>query len=136
MEPTRRSKQLGRTVTEAREAKELSLRGLAEKVGMTHSFMARLEAGRFQTVSPDNLRAIANALDVPVEDLFTLSGYKVPESLPTFEPYLRTRYGEELPDQAIEQLNEYFEMLRDKYTGDVDDEVVEDVRPLKQGGRS
>jgi transcriptional regulator with XRE-family HTH domain len=136
MEPTRRSKQLGRTITKAREAKGLSLRGLAEQIRMTHSFLARLEAGRFRTVSPDNLRAIAKALELPAEDLFTLSGYKVPESLPAFEPYLRTRYGEELPEQVLDQLNEYFELLRGKYTDDVDDEPAADSRAVRPVGRS
>ncbi len=54
-------------------------------------------------------------LEVPAADLYALGGYKLPEALPTFGPYLRTRYREELPEQAIDQLNEYFELLRAKY---------------------
>ena len=126
MEPHARGQRLGEAVRRAREERGLSIRKLADRTGVTHSFIAKLEAGRFQTVSPDNLTALARALEIAPEDLFTLSGYTVPERLPTFGPYLRTRYGE-LPEQAIDQLNEYFELLRGKYTGviEADDESDE-----------
>lgn len=134
MEPHTRGQRLGEAVRRAREERGLSIRKLADRAGVTHSFIAKLEAGRFQTVSPDNLTALARALDVAPEDLFTLSGYTVPERLPTFGPYLRTRYGE-LPEQAIDQLNEYFELLRGKYTGvsEADDELDEPA--AGRGGR-
>ena len=126
MEPQTRGQRLGEAVRHARQARGLSIRKLADRAGVTHSFIAKLEGGRFQTISPDNLTALARALEIAPEDLFSLSGYAVPERLPTFGPYLRARYGE-LPDQAIDQLNEYFELLRGKYTGvtPADDEADE-----------
>ena len=134
MEPHARGQRLGEAVRRAREERGLSIRKLADRAGVTHSFIAKLEVGRFQTVSPDNLTALARALEIAPEDLFTLSGYTVPERLPTFGPYLRTRYGE-LPEQAIDQLNEYFELLRGKYTGvsEADDELDEPA--AGRGGR-
>src|SRR5487761_1547175 len=116
MEPNVRSKALGLRIREAREAKSWSLRQLAATVGMAHSFISNLEDGRFRTVSPDNLTALARALDIPPEDLMTLSGYRVPEALPTFGPYLRSRYGEDLPEAEIAHLAEYFDLLRAKYS--------------------
>ncbi len=134
METPTRGHRLGEAVHRARQARGLSIRKLAETAGVTHSFIARLEAGRFQTVSPDNLTALAHALDIAPEDLFVLSGYAVPERLPTFGPYLRARYGE-LPEQAIDQLNQYFELLRDKYgdRGATDDDS--DDAAAARGGR-
>lgn len=125
MNPVPRGTQLGKAIRAARMDRGLSIRKLAEAAGVTHSYVAKLEAGRFQSISPDHLSALARVLDVPPADLYALGGYKLPEALPTFAPYLRTRYREELPEQAIDQLNEYFELLRAKYADSdgLDDEA-------------
>lgn len=120
MEPTVRSRGLGLRIREAREAKGWSLRNLAASSGLAHSFISNLESGRYRTASPDKLSALARALDIPADDLLVLSGYRVPETLPSFGPYLRSRYGEQLPESAISQLNDYFELLRDKYSDEPD----------------
>ncbi len=132
-----RGERLGKAIQLARQRCGLSIRKLAEAAGVTHSYVAKVEAGRFQSVSPDNLAAFARALDVPAADLYALGGYKLPEALPTFAPYLRTRYREELPEQAIDQLNEYFELLRAKYAdSDVsDDEAHDDPAGARGGSR-
>lgn len=138
MNPLPRGTQLGRAIRLAREGRGLSIRKLAEAAGVTHSYVAKLEAGRFQSVSPDHLSALARALDAPAEDLYALGGYKLPEALPTFGPYLRSRYREELPEQAIDQLNEYFELLRAKYAGseeDLDDERSDQAAGARGGSR-
>lgn len=132
MEPNVRSKGLGLRIREARGAKGWSLRQLAATVGMAHSFIGNLEEGRFRTVSPDKLTALARALEIPPEDLLTLSGYRVPEALPTFGPYLRSRYGEDLPEAEIAHLTDYFELLRAKYS---DEAPADDQAPqTKTGG--
>src|SRR5260370_9527736 len=115
MEHNSRSKALGVRGREAREAKGWSLRQLAATVGMAHSFIRGVERGRYRTAYTDKLTALARALDIPPEDLLTLSGYRVPESLPSFGPYLRSRYGEDLPEAEIAHLADYFELLRAKY---------------------
>ncbi len=135
MKSPTRGQQLGDAIRRARQARGLSIRRLAEMAGVTHSFIAKLEAGRFQTVSPDNLTALAHALSVAPEDLFALSGYAVPERLPTFGPYLRARYGE-LPESAIDQLNQYFELLRDKYgERETTDDDSDDAASARGGRR-
>jgi transcriptional regulator with XRE-family HTH domain len=124
MEPNNNLQDLARVIGETRGVKGMSMRKLAEASGLTHSFIAKLEAGRFRSVSPASLDAIARALGLPREDLFALAGYSLPSELPTFGPYLRARYGEQLPDQAMAALDELFSALRDKYTGseEIDDE--------------
>ena len=57
--------------------------------------------------------AIARALKVDFEDLYSLAGYESPERLPTFQPYLRAKY--ELPPEAVADLERYFELLRNYY---------------------
>lgn len=80
--------------------------------------------------------SLARALDLAPEDLFTLAGFRLPDALPSFGPYLRARYGVELPPGARAALTEVFETLKKQSGGSdhVDDE--EDVSHASAGGRS
>jgi len=110
-----KAKQLGTYVRRARLAKDLSLRGLADMIGVSFSAIRDLEAGRFREPRPAKLAKLARALEVPVEDLYTIVGYTMPEGLPEFGPYLRTKY--ELSSSEIKQLNKLFEDLAAKKKG-------------------
>jgi transcriptional regulator with XRE-family HTH domain len=68
---------LGEAIRVLREKKELTLRALAEKVGVTAPFLSDLEHNRRKT---DKLEAIANALGVPPQTLSSLDG-RVPPAL-------------------------------------------------------
>ena len=114
---------LGQVLREARQDKNLSARKLEELCGLDHSFISKLEKATYGTVSADTLIRLARVLDLPTEDLFALAGYKVPEALPSFGPYLRARYGEELPEGARAALTELFDTLSRSYGGS---EVVDD----------
>ena len=61
MKPRKDMQELGRVITEAREAKGLSARKLEEHCGLNHSFISKLEAVRYETVSADSLMALAQA---------------------------------------------------------------------------
>ncbi len=113
MPPTKRAQQLGRLIKKNRQAKGLSLRAAAEKMGYHHSYLARIEIGDYQSPAPKQLKAIARVLDIPVEDLYALAGYQVPDRLPDFAPYLRAKF--DLPDDAVDRLEEYFNMLTERY---------------------
>lgn len=55
----------GRWLRSLREARKLSQRELAERIGTeNHSFISQLEAGRCR-IPPDRYRAWATALDLP-----------------------------------------------------------------------
>lgn len=115
---------LGRSIHEARQAKGLSTRKLAAAIGTTHSYIHKLEAGWFHSISPEHINALALTLDLDPQDLFSLAGYQVPDGLPTLVAYMRTKYGEELPEPAITEMSIFFDHLRTKYggTGAIDDE--------------
>ena len=113
MPHSKRAKQLGRLIKQYRQAKGLSLRNAAEPMRVHHSYLARLEAGDYEVPKPQQLKTIARVLDIPIEDLYALAGYVVEDRLPDFGPYLRTKY--DLPDEAVERLDEYFQMLKERY---------------------
>ena len=135
MEPQKDMQALGETLRVARVAKGLSARKLAEASGLTHSFISKLESATYDSVSPESLMALAQALGLAPEDLFTMAGFRLPDALPSFGPYLRARYGGELPPGARAALTEVFETLKKQHDGSdrVDDE--ESVEEMASGGR-
>ncbi len=61
-------KTLGERIREIREERDMSLRELSSKIGVTPAFMSDIELGR-RFPSDKNLLAIANQLDIDAEDL-------------------------------------------------------------------
>ena len=96
-----------------RESLGLTRSDLAARSGLHVSYWSYLEAGRYAEPSPKQLRIIAEALGVSIEDLYGIVGYEIPERLPSFNPYLRAKY--DLPPEAIADLERYFELLRNYY---------------------
>lgn len=62
-------KDVGRRIYEARKAAGMSMKELANKIGVNQSSIARYEAGKFNRVGTDILIKIADALDIKVEQL-------------------------------------------------------------------
>ena len=109
---------LGTFIAKARKEAGLSQEGLADKAKVSGSTILRLERGEFGRPDPEKLQRIARALDVDAEDLFALARYVAPGGLPAFGPYLRAKFGTELPPKARKDLEKYFEQLRDEYGED------------------
>lgn len=113
---------LGNFVTARRAELELSLAAVAERMGkgVDRTWVHRIEHGEFRNTTPERLQALARALETDVEDLYAIAGITVPEQLPEFGVYLRAKY--DLPDRAVDQLDEYFQMLKSKHAEDDNDE--------------
>ena len=56
MELRNRGAKLGILIQQARQAKGLSTRQLGAAIGTTHSYIHKLEAGWFQSISPENVQ--------------------------------------------------------------------------------
>jgi len=61
--------ELGITIRRLREASGLTQGQLAERVSITSSYLARLEAGEHDHPSLDIVRRLARALKVPLKEL-------------------------------------------------------------------
>lgn len=92
----------------------MSLNDLAARAGLAPSAVYRIERGQHAAPRPDTLVRIAEALHVPVADLFTAAGYTTPEELPSFRVYLHARYGE-LPAPAQRELERHFMSIMRKH---------------------
>ncbi|RMD68283.1 MAG: XRE family transcriptional regulator [Gammaproteobacteria bacterium] len=64
---------LGSRIRTAREAARMSQRELAKRIGVSPSFVSRIEAGE-RGVSLDTLKAIAKALELSVDDFIQDEG--------------------------------------------------------------
>lgn len=108
------AKQLGAYLREARQAAGMSGPALAAAAGIDQATVVRLEQGAFANPTPEKLAAIGKALDLPLADIFTLADYPMPTELPSFTPYLRSKYRD-LPDSAVADMERYFEKLAKKH---------------------
>jgi transcriptional regulator with XRE-family HTH domain len=112
-----------------RQQAGLSIRSLAAKSGVDPANISRLERGEATEPRPESLTRLAEALGVDPADLFVAAGYATPDALPSFTPYLRTKYGH-LPASKRQELAEFFEQIEAEYGS------KQNAKPKpKEGGR-
>lgn len=106
MEPDQ-AKRLGQTLRARREELGLSQRQVAARAEIDDATVVRLERGTIAAPHADKLSRLAETLELPLADVFALADYVVPTELPSFQPYLRSKYRG-LPDEAVEDLDKAF----------------------------
>jgi transcriptional regulator with XRE-family HTH domain len=100
------AKELGKTLRTAREALGLNSREVAKAAGIDQATLVRIESGSIAAPGPDKLAKVARVLGISAADLFASADYTVPADLPSFKPYLRTKYGN-IPAEELERIEEY-----------------------------
>ncbi len=113
MEP-KRAHALGSVLLEARKALGLSSTKIAELTDIDQATVIRLERGSIAKPDPEKLARVAEALGLNVADVFEMANYTIPSTLPSFKPYLRTKYGQ-LPPEDIEAIEKYAARLAKKH---------------------
>jgi transcriptional regulator with XRE-family HTH domain len=108
------AKALGKVLRERRETLGLSLKRLGDKVGLPDVTILRFERGDHAAPAPDKLARLAEGLGLKLADVFALADYAVPSELPSFKPYLRTKYRD-LPPEDIESIEKYAARLAKKH---------------------
>jgi transcriptional regulator with XRE-family HTH domain len=110
--PPSKAKQLGKLIRQARDAKGLTTRALAQAIGINHSTITYLEKGEVESPGIKTLEALSKALEIPFDDLYALAGYGRREVMPSLPVYLRSKYN--LSSADVAELEEHFEKLRTK----------------------
>jgi transcriptional regulator with XRE-family HTH domain len=105
---------LARTIRRHREAAGLSASELARRAGVTTGTITRLELAEIASPRAENLRAIAEVLGIPASDLFLTADWLPSGELPTFTPYLRSKYAN-LPPSAQREIERSFRDIARKY---------------------
>lgn len=115
---------VGELIKERRMAKQWSKRGLAEKAGVSHSEIHRIENGERENPSVTILNAIADALGIPRDDMLHVAGYRVEEdNMPVIEkafPDLKTPRQQEAARKIIDVLARSDDLHEDDLDGIVD----------------
>lgn len=100
---------IGEFIKERRLAKEWSKRALAEKAGISHSEVHRIENGERVNPSVPVLNALAEALGVPKDDILRLAGYKADDGdIPLIEkvfPDLKTEKQQQTAQKIVDGLS-------------------------------
>jgi transcriptional regulator with XRE-family HTH domain len=81
---------------------------------MDDATVVRLEQGLFAAPRPDKLSRIAEALGISLADVFAFAEYVVPGDLPSFHPYLLSKYPD-MPKGAIDELLSEFDRITHEY---------------------
>ncbi len=98
----------------AREDSGLSAREVAKQAGLNVSNVVRLEQGAISNPRPETLKAIADVIGLNLADVYAAAGYVQPAGLPSFAPYLRSKYAG-LPTAAQRELERSFGHIVKKY---------------------
>ncbi len=111
---------LGRRIFELRKAKGLTQEELGNLVGVDGSYIGHIEKGRTKTPSRDVLTRLAQALEVPVQDLLVAAGYLPPPKpdqhpLPDFHMYVSRKFAQ-TPRfrRALVQAYEALQMIKEE----------------------
>ncbi|MEK7603391.1 MAG: helix-turn-helix transcriptional regulator [Patescibacteria group bacterium] len=101
---------LGNFLRQKRQDLNLSTRALEKLCGITNPTIVRIENGEFVAPSPKKLARLANALNLPLADVYALAGYIAPKQLPNLKPYLNAKYSY-LPEDVISKLEDHIERI-------------------------
>lgn len=105
---------LGERIERARDAHQWSMGELARRSNIDRTTISRIESGD-STPTTETLTALATALRVSPNDLLGMSSRKsLIAPLPSFSPYMRSKYSE-LPPEAVDDLERHFQLLAEKH---------------------
>jgi len=104
----------GEHLRTTREAAGVTVRGLAERLGMDKTKIIRLEQGKVASPRADLLGRIAEELHIPVADLLTMAGYPTSRALPNLRPYMRAKYRD-LPPEALDEIEAFITKLQEQH---------------------
>lgn len=105
---------LMQVLTAARQRQGLSARELAKRSGVAASNIVRLERGDITRPTVETLDALARVLELDSARVYEAAGYQRSAVLPTFKPYLRSKYRD-LPPAARAEIETSFARIAEKY---------------------
>lgn len=93
---------LGRLLAQARRNKGMSLRTVAERAGVEHNWLTRVEQGRFNQPAPERITRVIEILGIDPERIDRITKGHVSNSLPGVRTYFRAKY--DLNQEEIDQI--------------------------------
>jgi len=111
----------GEAIRNARKSQKVSLRALAQRLGVNFTYLSKIESGELAAPAEVKIFAIADELDLDADELFRLakrvpSGLTAPVLRPQMPKILRATKGlsNEQLEEMLQWVNERTENTRDK----------------------
>jgi len=106
---------LGQYLRRIRKERNLTLRAVEGKTGISNAYLSQLENSKITKPSPHFLNKLAECYDIPYERLMELSGYPLPELRIDEKPAFRiSGRFEDLTEEEKKRVLEYIEFLRSR----------------------
>ncbi len=108
-------RELGKYLRRLRPDNKPTLREIAQRTGLSESFLGKLEREEYETLLLETMRQVAKGYGVPLEKLLVVSGYVNWEEppLPDLDVYLRTKFG--LTEKGIQEAEQFLEYVQEKH---------------------
>jgi transcriptional regulator with XRE-family HTH domain len=101
-------------IVQLRVQRKLSIRGLAKRAGINSGQLTRIEDGTRPIPKVATLKALAEALEIPVSDMLAQAGYTALYDLLGLSPYLCANYCK-LPEDGRTSLDNYLKQLIEEH---------------------
>lgn len=110
---------LGSYLKKVRKTRNLTLRMVEKRTGLSNAYLSQLETSKIREPSPLVLKKLAECYEISYARLMELAGYPLPTELEVdmkkLEPQFRTDKGfEDLTEEEKKQVREYIEFLRSR----------------------
>lgn len=109
---------LGRYLKRIRKERELTLRVVEEKTGISNAYLSQVENGKIARPSPSVLHKLAEFYDVSYEHLMRLAGHPLPilsTEREKLEPVFRLSSSfDDLTEEEKKRVQEYIEFLKSR----------------------
>lgn len=98
-----------------RKERDLTLRSVEEKTGISNAYVSQVENGKISAPSPSVLNKLARCYDVSYEYLMKLAGHPLPTEKVRLESAFRISSSfDDLTDEERKRVREYIEFLRSR----------------------
>jgi transcriptional regulator with XRE-family HTH domain len=114
--------QLAGMLRQAREQLGFTAREVGRRAGVDVGVITKLERCEIGQPRVENVRAIAQALHLPLADIYAMLHWLPSEELPALRPYMRAKYGD-LTDADVAEVERFIDALEQRHgTGPIGNE--------------
>ena len=115
---------IGKYVQYQRKKRKISINQFANRIGVTPSFLSRLEKGEYDSIKLSMVEKMAYGLKMSLIDLLKKIGINSDKSkLPEIDFYLREKY--QFPKEAIDDVKLMIELVKKKYKSQIKQQKVD-----------
>lgn len=105
---------LGAVLRRERRGKNLTLRAVQEKTGISNAYLSQIENGKIDSPSPNVLFKLSKLYNFSYERLLSLAGHPLPSTVPLKISSRLNNTIEDLSDDEKERVFEYIRFLKSR----------------------